>query len=251
MRTIAVIAMIFFLPVVVIADCASSGIWPLTQSSVLNRNGVIILEFYGGSQEVVPGLGKEHPIYLESEKEKVALSVIETFVGEKYLTQVVLKPVSVLAENEIYALVIDGITRLGRYNSITQKYVPFTYKINNVIDNDAPTFNADPFEQKKTFVYAGCGPVSWVYFTINGMDKSELFVKAKVRSETSGKTSVYILAIENGITKVGHGMCSGAFNFSDGDNFDVAFQLFDQSGNESNWGKSIFFTKPSVITVDK
>lgn len=121
-----------------------------------------------------------------------------------------------------------------------------TFKISNTVDTLIPTFNSIPIEQKKTLVYYGCGPASWVYFSILGQDKSELFVRANVMNRTTGKTITYILCIENGLTKVGHGMCSGAFSFDNGDNFEVTFQLFDQSGNKSAMTKTIDFTKPTT-----
>jgi len=246
------IIFVFFLSTIAAADCPDRGIWALSRSSVLNRNGIIILEFHGGDERIVPGLGKQYPVYLESEKEKVILTVVETFDGEKSLTEVVLRPVSLLTENETYTLRIDGLTpfqsRPERFNDSTYQPESPTYKINNLIDTDAPAFDADPSEQKKTLKYYGCGPASWVYFTIKGTDKSELFVKAKVKNTVSGYTSVYILPVENGVTKVGSGMCIGAFTLNGSDNFEVAFQLYDQSGNGSNWGKYIPFTRPAVVS---
>ena len=131
------------------------------------------------------------------------------------------------------------------------KWEQLIFKISNSVDNDIPILNATPTEQKKTLVYYGCGPASWVYFKISGQDKSELFVRASVKNKTTGLTTTYILEIENALVKVGHGMCSGAFHFDNANNFDVTFQLFDQSGNKSNLTNSISFTKPTVSTTEE
>ena len=97
----------------------------------------------------------------------------------------------------------------------------------------------------------GCGPARWVYINIVGQDNSELFTIARVTNKTTGLTTNYILNIENGLVKIGHGMCSGAFHFDNGDNYEVTFQLFDQSGNKSSLTKPISVTKPTVSTRDE
>ena len=138
----------------------------------------------------------------------------------------------------------------GQYSS-SNKSEQLTFKISNSVDNDIPTLIGNPTEQKKTLVYYGCGPASWTYFKISAQDKSELFVRARVKNKTTGLTTTYILNIENGLVKVGHGMCSGAFHYDNGDNFEVVFQLCDQSGNKSALTNTISFTKPTASTNDE
>jgi hypothetical protein len=235
--------------------CAESGIFCLSKSSTLNKNGLIILEFYSSSQSLIPDLNKKYPIYLKSSNEKIQLNVIETLTGEMHLTQIVLKPATKLKANALYTLQIDNLPtyerKPERYNSSSNKWESLTFKINNTVDNDIPTLSNTPTEQKKTLVYYGCGPASWVYFTITGQDKSELFVRANVKNKETRMVTTYILAIENGLAKIGHGMCSGAFHFDNGNNFEVTFQLCDQSGNKSGMTTSIAFTKPTEDTNDE
>jgi hypothetical protein len=255
MRHITLIILTFFIATLASAKCANSGIYCLSKSSTLNKNGIIILEFYASSQSLISDLNKKYPIYLKSSNGKIQLNVIETLIGEMRLTQIVLKPTTELKEDEIYTLQIDNLPKyerkLERYNSLSKKWESFTFKVNNLIDNEIPTQSNTPTEQKKSLVYYGCGPASWVYFNITGQDKSELFVRANVKNKVTGKVTTYILAIENGLTKIGHGMCSGAFHFDNSDNFEVTFQLFDQSGNKSTLTSTISFTKPSTSTNDE
>ena len=255
MRHISLIILTFFIATLASAKCAINGIYCLSKSSTLNKNGLIILEFYASSQSLISDLNKKYPIYLKSFYGKIQLNVIETLTGEMHLTQIVLKPTTELKVGEIYTLQIDNLPkyerRLGRYNSLSNKWESLTFNVNNSEDNDIPTLSSTPTEQKKSLVYYGCGPASWVFFNITGQDKSELFVRANVKNKMTGKVTTYILVIENGLSKVGHGMCSGAFHFDNGDNFEITFQLFDQSGNKSALTNTIYFTRPKISTNDE
>ena len=255
MRHITLIILTFFIATLTSAKCANNGIYCLSKSSTLNKNGLVILEFYASSQLLISDLNKKYPIYLKSSNGKIQLNVVETLTGEMRLTQIVLKPTTELEVGEIYTLQIDNLPKnegkLRRYNSSSNKWESLTFKVNNFVDNDIPTLSNTPTEQKKSLVHYGCGPASWVSFTITGQDKSELFVRANVRNQVTGKVTTYILVIENGLTKVGHGMCSGAFRFDNGDNFEITFQLFDQSGNKSALTNTISFTRPTISTNDE
>jgi len=255
MRHITLIILTFFIATIAYAKCANSGIYCLSKNTTLNKNGLIIFEFYASSQTLISDLNKKYPIYLKSSNGKVQLNIIETLKGEMSVTQIVLKPASDLKVNETYSLQIENLPKYERkperYNSLSNKREELTFKINNSVDNDLPTFTSKPTEQKKTLVYYGCGPERWVYFKLDGNDKSELFVRANVKNKATGKTTNYILSIENGSVKVGHGMCSGAFHFDNGDNFEVSFQLFDQSGNKSSMTNSVAFSKPTKDTNEE
>jgi hypothetical protein len=255
MKHIIILILTFSIATIASAKCSSSGIYCLSQSSTLNKNGLIILEFYASSQSIIPDLNKKHSIYLKSSNGKVRLNIIETLVGDMSVTQIVLKPASELKLNETYSLQIDNLPNYERnpvrYNTSSGKWEHLVFKINNSVDNNIPILSSTPTEEKKTLVYYGCGPASWVYFTIPGQDNSELFVRANIKNKATGKETTYILRVENGSVKVGHGMCSGAFHFDNGDNFEVSFQLYDQSGNKSDMTNTIAFTKPTKETNDE
>lgn len=242
------IILINFISVIASAKCANNGIYILSTSPALNKNGLIILEFYASSQSLIPDLNKKYAIYLQSGKNKIKLLVTEILKGEFQLTQVVLKPNSELLENETYTLFIDNLPKFeknpGRYNEQAHKLENLTFKI-SAIDIDAPILENSITESKKTIEHFGCGPEEWVYFNIAGQDKSELFVRASVKNKSTGKTTDYILPIKNGQVKIGHGMCSGAFYFDPDDEYEVTFLLFDQSGNINKPAKTISFDSPT------
>lgn len=255
MKNVTLFILSLFITTIASGKCSNSGIYSLSKSPTLNKNGLIILEFYASSQSLISDLNKKYPIYLKSAKGKVRLNIIETLQGEMSVTQIILKPASELKADEIYSLQIDNLPKYERkperYNIVSNKWEKVTFKINNSVDNDIPTLSRTPTKQKETLVLYGCGPSSWVYFNIAGQDKSELFVRTTIKNKVTRQSTTYILSLEDGVVKVGHGMCSGAFHFDNSDNFEVAFQLFDQSGNKSCLTKAISFSKPTVLTNEE
>lgn len=227
------------------AKCMDNGIYLLSQSSSLHKNGLVILEFYGSSQSLVKDLNKKYPIYLKSKANKVELIPIEILKGDMKVTQVVLKPSSYLKPNEIYTLGIAHLTGNKNQPSKTDGGLPIRFKISRTTDLQKPVFISSPTEQKKTIDLFGCGPASWVYFNVSALDNSEFYVRIQVKNQASGIKTEYILNRENGQIRVGHGMCSGAIYFEDGRQYEIRFQLVDQSGNKSNFTKAIKFISPT------
>ncbi len=86
--------------------CSSSGIQCVNQNLTINRNGIIILEFYSLSQGFITDLNNKYPVYLESLTDKIKLNIVETLKGDKNVTQVLFKPESELKLNEKYNLII-------------------------------------------------------------------------------------------------------------------------------------------------
>lgn len=252
MKHLVLIALTIFLTTIASAKCGYDGIWCINKSATLNKNGLIILNFYSHSQPVVAELNKKHPVWLNSSGDKVKLEVIQIYQGEWKETQVVLKPVAALKVNETYILTIDNVeTKPERYDNSLHRYEPVKFTISNTMDNEIPVFASLPTVKKKTEHGGKCvGFGSWVHFNINGQDRSELFVKASVKNLTTGKTTSYILNIIDGETKVGGGICeSDAFKLENSDQFEVVFQLMDESGNKSAVTLGIVFTKPTYENV--
>lgn len=222
-----------------------NGIYSLSQSSSLNKNGLVILEFYGSSQSLVKDLNKKYPIYLKSKASKVSLVPIEVLKGEMKVTQVIFKPGKGLKPHEIYKLEIDHLPGNKNQPSKTEGGLPIRFKISSTNDIQKPVLISDPTVQKKTIDLFGCGPASWVYFNISALDNSEFYVRIQVKNQASGIKTEYILNPENGQIMVGHGMCFGAIYFENGLHYEIKFQLTDQSGNKSNFTKTISFTSPT------
>lgn len=254
MQRIALFFVSLLISMTAMSKCASYGIYSVLKSSSLNKNGVIILEFYGRSQSIVEDLNKKYPIYFKIANDKIALLPIEILKGEFLLTQVVLRPSLDLKEGELYELHIDNLSifdgKPQRYNKKTERWESITFTINNRVDREVPAFTNLPIETKKSLDLYGCGPAKWVYFKVSVDDKSETFVRTKVKNIITGKVTDFILPIEDGFVKVGHGMCSGGFLFDNGDNFEVSFSLLDQSANHSDFTDVIAFQKP-ILSGDK
>ncbi len=255
MKHIVLLVFTLFTVTISFAECDDDGIFCLSKSYIINKNGLIVLEFYGLSQSLVADINYKYPIYLKSSKDKIKLNVIEVLKGEMLVTQVVLKAKRTLKPNEVYSLEIDSlpqkIQKPGRYNFEKDIWDKLIFKANNYIDNENPVLKIEPSEYKKKLIYYGCGPECGVYFNLLGHDKSEIYARTTVKNVSTGLTTTYILSIENEKVYVGHEMCYGPFYFRNGDNFEVIFQLFDQSGNTSNFTKSISFTKPTISTDDE
>jgi hypothetical protein len=138
-----------------------------------------------------------------------------------------------------------------RYNSISGGWEQLTFKVSDANVVALPDLQASATEEKKTLVHYGCGPAKWVYFKLAGQDNKELFVRTSVKSKETGLTTTYILPVKDGVVRVGHGMCSGAFHFDSEGSYEVVFQLFDESGNRGNLTNPVSFTKPTVSTLDE
>lgn len=169
-----------------------------------------------------------------------------------HVIEVVFKPNANLTIYEVYSLIIDNLPKHEgqpeRRKQTLKKGAHVTFRITELLDTVSPILQTEPNEQSKTMVEYGCGPARCVYFKIAGQDFSELFTVAKVTNKIIGLSNTYILNIKNGLVKIGHGMCAGAFDLENGDNYEVAFQLLDQSGNKSAWAERISFTKPTILT---
>lgn len=220
------------------------GIYLLSGSSALNKNGLIILEFYASSQSLIKDLNTKYPIYLKNKGSKVTLVPIEILKGEMKLTQVVFKPGKGLKVGEEYSLVISNLPSYETQPVRTDSDMSVRFKINNTSDFKKPVFTGLPIERKKTMDLFGCGPASWVYFNIPALEDSEYYVRIRVQGQSSGMKTEFILKPEEGMIKVGHGMCSGAIFFKNNRKYTISFQLMDQSGNISPFTRTITFTSP-------
>lgn len=237
----------------VYADCAGTGLWVFPSGQTIKQNSIFVLDGYAESQNVILGLNKKHNIYLKSGNKKIKLLVTEICVGQFYLTQAVLKPETELEAGLEYTMHIDSLPEyesFNKYNRTTHKYEPVTYKVVAEKDNEKPQLATKPKELKKTLVHYGCGPSIHVVFSNPAKDNSDIIVKTTVKDLKTGKETTYYIEPDGDQIKVGHGMCSGAFDFEENsNNYEVEFSLMDASGNLTAWtGERIKFTKPTKAT---
>lgn len=236
------------------AKCAWNGLSAFPSGKTIRQNSIIVIDGYGASQDVIQGLNKKFPVYLVNGKHKIKLTVKEILIGQFRLTQAVLIPETNLTFGLEYTLVIDKLPEdesLDRWNSELKKSEPIVYTAVEGLDNIKPVFSATPKEIKKSLIYYGCGPSIHVAFDCNVLDSSEYLIKATVKSLKSGKETSYYVEPDKGIVNIGHGMCSGAFNFDEGEDYEIEFSIMDASGNFTAWiGDRIKFTKPTDKNTD-
>jgi len=214
--------------------CSMSGIstWPAT--GTVKANPIFILTFYELSRQIVPGLNKQYAVYLRSGNQRVPLIITETCTGQFRLTQVILKPAKKLTPGREYELVIDSLPKYEsalKWNSRLNKPEPTKWKVLKEEDNALPDWTVLPKYQSKSIMYFGCGPSVSVVFNY-AANETGLLVKTTVQNIRTGKYTTYYLESSDAKTiSVGHGMCSGAFDFVDGDEYEASFVLMDGSGN--------------------
>lgn len=229
------------------AKCSSSGIFIVSDNRTLTKNGIIILEFYYYSQDLVPEMGKKYQVYLRSKNATVALLPVEVLKGEMHVTEIVFRPTCDLVVGDTYELTTDPLPNkehiYGPYNATTRTWDPQVFTIVGSPAASKPTFLNVPAETKKEVMAFGCGPAREVSFSISA-DQDIKYVRAKVKNLFTNKVTTYIITVKNGIAIVGHGMCSGAFLYDDGKKYTVSFSLIDDAGNESGASDAIAFEKP-------
>jgi hypothetical protein len=230
------------------AECMGEGLWVFPSGQTIKQNSIFVLDGYAASQNIILGLNKKHNIYLKSGNKKIKLIVTEICFGQYDLTQAILKPETELESGLEYTMHIDSLPeyeKFNKYNSITREYEPITYKVVSEKDLEKPQLSAKPKELKKTLVRYGCGPEIHVVFSNPAKDNSDIIIKTTVKNIKTGKETTYYIEPDGDKIKVGHDMCSGAFDFDDSNNYEVEFSFMDASGNITSWtGERIKFTKP-------
>jgi len=234
MQRLIILLAFLFVSILAKADCASNGIYCWPNRTAVKSNPVFVLTFYLNSQKIIAGLNKEYAIYLRSGEEKVPVLISEICKGQYRLTQVILRPAKQLTPGKEYELVIDSLPqydRISKWNKDSGRSESPRWKVLKEADTDLPAWTALPTYFSKSMGYLGCGPVSSVVFGYGAEDGSDILIKTTLQNTRTGNyTTYYLEPDKTGIT-VGHGMCSGAFNFETDDKYEVRFELMDASGN--------------------
>jgi hypothetical protein len=224
----------------VLADCSSSGIWAYPSTNELNQNSIIVVEGYAISQRVIDSLNVGYHIYLESGKQKIELEVIETCKGMFSVTQALLRPKSVPTKGNTYNLKISNLDdweerSLTKWNSEKKEYEPIAWKVSSKVDNENPKWITEPKLVDKTTIWYGCGPAVYAVFDLKISDSSHSLIKTELYNINTKESNTYYLTLnDDGKLNVGHGMCSGAFDFQERQQYKIRFSLTDVSGNSNN-----------------
>ncbi len=235
MRRLIILFLFLSASILAKASCAGSGIYCWPNTTAVKSNSIFVLTFYLRSQQIVPGLNKKYAIYLRSGEQKIPLLISEVCIGQFRLTQVILKPERQLTAGKEYELIIDSLSkydRMSKWDKGLHTYGSPKWKVLKEADTGLPAWTAMPKYESKSIAHFGCGPSLDVRFSFDAADGSDILIKTTVRNTKTGKyTTYYLERTDKTIISVGHGMCSGAFDFKTDDTYEVSFELMDSSGN--------------------
>lgn len=231
------------------SECASSGLyfWPIEKT--ISQNSIFVIDGYSTSQKIISGLGTTYKVFLKSDKQKIKLNVQEKLVGQYNLTQAILKPETTLSVGQEYELVIENLgdleDQISKYNSTTREKEKIKWTVSHFSDTLSPIWISKPKFNNSSYEMYGCGPAIFANFSFSASDNSEFLIKTTLKNKSTGTKTTYYLRTYKNIIAVGHGMCSGAFNFNGGEIFEIEFSLFDASGNVTKWtDDKIEFKRP-------
>lgn len=211
-------------------------VWPEAPS--IQENPIIIIQGYARSMEIVDGLNQKYPIYLQYSSGKVELEIIEKCRGDMRLSQVLLKPKQALIPGETYTLIFENIPKKDhffdptkRWNNWMEMDEPYRWTCTEKRDESCPTWEKPPQKPTEDVQFYGCGPARYLVFDCQIEDSSEVLVHTTVRHIETGVEKSYFLSTDMKQIRVGHGMCAGAFTFSEGGQYEISFSLMDLAGN--------------------
>lgn len=234
------------------ADCAGSGIyfWPADYS--LTPNSFIVVTGYASSEELVLGLGTKYEVFLENKSEKIKLVPVQTEVGGFHLSQIALKPEKELALGSSYQYVVYGAddnSFLDQvYNYTKGKREPVFFNVSKKPETIPPAWIKKPEFVKSEYIPFGCGPGKWIKYHFQIEETSNFLFRINLTHVINKSSVTFSITAEEGFLLIGHGMCSGAFEFIDGDNYEFTVDLIDECGNVTLWTDDpVQFTAPAAV----
>jgi hypothetical protein len=237
-----------------LAICNNEGIriWPRSGSIVPNQQ--FIIEGYASDRKVARGICNEYPVCLVSGGESVELEVKEICEGEVSLTQVILRPKTLLKSGSTYQIVIENLpesSTFAQYGVHHQRKFEQEWTVSGPLDKNPPAWKLKPIESEKHYRPLGCGPSLGVHFKAECADAKNKRVKTEVRPLGKTKWTTYYLPIDDKEIVIGRDMCSGAFSLMEAKEYEVQFSLVDMAGNVSpSLGAPIRFNRPEEMNQD-
>ena len=217
----------------VFAECTSRGMKFFPSKKEISLNSMFIIQGYADSEKTVNSF-KHRTVYLESEQgELIELKLQEILKGEMLITQAIFNPVSILKPNTIYFLKYtdqteDEVKEKMRYNGKRDDRVFWKTTDKISVDELNPNLALE-FERTEVEHY-GCGPEANAIFKIKNKPEAEVWYKTEVIEMKTHKKVVYYIKESNGTLNVGHGMCSGAFEFKRKGKYKVRFTAMNIDG---------------------
>ncbi len=233
-----------------LAKCGACKVL-VTPKDEINQNTMIMIEGHGLCSKLVEKLNVKHPIYLETDKHRVKLKVLQINKGMFLKSQVLLKPTSRLLDGKIYSLKIDNLDEnkkqyFLKWNDQKEKFTNFFWKASNKkLDKQKPKWETKPKLLNIHNATFGCGRNVHVVFDLKFKDKSNVFIKTELYNLKTKKSKIYLLTpTMDSKLYVGYSKCSGEFKFEDNGKYKIRFSLIDIFGNTSDWSDWIEFKTP-------
>lgn len=254
MKNFFIITFLSFFVTIAKADCLgyrTKCIWPC--GKLISNNSIVIINT--GDSSYGNAIGSKYKIYLQSTKTKnrILLLVTQVCNGGLNVMQIILTPSSKLIEDEEYELIaVDRSKKITKFTGRDfeqQKDVAIKWKAVNRSGN-APVWQKQPTLIRKIYIGYGCGPEVKTIFSFEPIEPSKQLIKTIVKNKRTGIEKTCYLPSSNGLFELGHNMCWGEFEFvkkgeNDNDEYEVRFNLVDESGNISIQSDVISFIQPN------
>ncbi len=231
------------------AKCAMSGMTFLPEQKEISLNSMFIIQGYSVSQKTVNSF-INRKIFLESENgELVELLLIEILKGKKELTQAIFKTSGELKSYTTYFLKYSNQTEtetqeMTKWNSDKKERERVYWKTTDKKSAEPLNPELKAVFDKTEVVPFGCGPSSNAIFDVKNQSNSEVWYKTEVIDLATNEKTIYYLREWDGKLQVGHGMCSGAFTFSEKGKYNVRFTPMNTDGKSLNTTEWITFESP-------
>jgi len=219
------------------ADCGGGSLSVFPKKTTVSPNTKIALNASYDVQLVIEELDRTAPAFLVSGDDTVALDLIETCHGMFDTKQAVLRPQTLLKKGLTYTLIIPN----SPYNTfltrpIEGKDTPISWTVSQPVDLEVPQWEASPELDFMAVDYFGCGPSVYAVFNLKAREASEYLIRTELHNLNTKNTTTYSLPLSSsGQLEVGHGMCSGPFQFSEKTDYQIRFSIEDASGNYTFW----------------
>ena len=217
------------------ADCSMSGMTFYPEQKEISLNSMFIIQGYSLSQKTINSF-KERTIYLESENgELIKLQLQEILKGQMSLTQAIFKPSKELKPNTTYFLKYSDQTEnegreMMQYNSEKKESEKVYWKTTDKKSIENLNSNLTLEFEKTNVVHYGCGPEANAIFKVKNKSDSEIWYKTEVVELSTNETKVFYIKEWNGKLNVGHGMCAGAFTYTNKGKYKVRFTPMNTDG---------------------
>ncbi len=234
------------------AKCAIKGFSLYPENPQISLNSLFIVEGYRDSQKTIESF-KHKKVFLKSAKgQKVELKLLKILRGQVEQTQAIFKPVKPLSANSTYYFDYEGMTKedkkeFSKYNSRTGEIFQPYWKTSNKKFNKKINSNLKITFDKFAVAEYGCGHGEHALFKVKNFDNDEIWYKVELKNSKSNKVQTnYLIPYTQDMIRVGHGMCSGYFEFTQG-KYMVRFTPMNADGKKIKSTKWIKFNTVDTI----